>query len=209
VTSQPDHSLADEPMVDEPLPDQFGPTGIVIPAPLPADPLPPEPSSEEGASGARPSLDPGQAGATTGRRFGNNLPEPVVIGRHTERADSAAVAGDTEPDDTEPDDTEPDGTDLGMHATTTAVTPPRLTGQWHDIQAMFVDDPQGSVQRAAQVVDASVNALAESLRQRQAALGRGDTSNAARNTEQLREALVDLRVFYERLAALVEELGTE
>ena len=36
---------------------------------------------------------------------------------------------------------------------------PVLSEQWHDIQAMFVDDPQGSVDRAAAAADDAVGAL--------------------------------------------------
>ena len=45
-----------------------------------------------------------------------------------------------------------------------------LSEQWHDIQAIFVDDPHGSVELAAAAAEAAVSALVESLPQRQAAL---------------------------------------
>jgi hypothetical protein len=81
-----------------------------------------------------------------------------------------------------------------------------LSEQWHDIQAMFVDDPQGSVERAAQEAEAVVSALVESLRQRQAALVPSGTSTAPSDTEQLRAALRGYRLLCERLVGLEEQL---
>jgi hypothetical protein len=81
-----------------------------------------------------------------------------------------------------------------------------LSEQWHDIQAMFVDDPRGSVQRAAQAADAAVGALVESLRESQAALMPADTAANVGDTEQLRGALRSYRVFCQRIADLDEQL---
>ena len=76
--------------------------------------------------------------------------------------------------------------------------PADLGEQWHDIQAMFVDDPRGSVQRAAAAADAAVSALAELLRERQAALF--PAGGASADTEQLRETLRSYRVLCQNLA---------
>jgi hypothetical protein len=176
VTSQPDHSLADEPMVDETLPDESTVTASVTPDPLPGDPLP-----AAAASIPRPNSDVGNPGATGSDQVGDDLSQPIVISDDTELADN----------------------ELGMRTTAASVAPGRLGGQWHDIQAMFVDDPEGSVQRAAQVTEAAATALAESLRRRQAALIPADDAN---NTEELREALRDYRDFYERLAAFTDQV---
>jgi hypothetical protein len=81
--------------------------------------------------------------------------------------------------------------------------PADLGEQWHDIQAMFVDDPPGSVQRAAAVADAAVSALAEELRERQAALSAADGDPA--DTEQLRETLRGYRILCQNLA----DVGTQ
>ncbi len=81
-----------------------------------------------------------------------------------------------------------------------------LSEQWHDIQAMFVDDPQGSVQRAAQAADAAVSTLVESLRQSQAALVPTGMASEPADTEQLRSALRHYRVFCQRIADLDEQL---
>ena len=84
-----------------------------------------------------------------------------------------------------------------------------LGQQWHDIQAMFADDPRGSVQLAAQAADAAVSSLAASVRERQAGLrptagSAGTTEPSA--TEQLREALRTYRFFCEAVRDLAERL---
>jgi hypothetical protein len=79
---------------------------------------------------------------------------------------------------------------------------PVISEQWHDIQAMFVDDPQGSVDRAAAAADDAVSALVESLRQRLPAGPAGDPGD----TEQLRSTLRSYRNFCQRVADLDEEL---
>jgi hypothetical protein len=79
---------------------------------------------------------------------------------------------------------------------------PVLSEQWHDIQAMFVDDPQGSVDRAAAAADDAVSALVETLRQRLPAGPAGDLGD----TEQLRSTLRSYRDFCQRVGNLDEEL---
>ena len=81
-----------------------------------------------------------------------------------------------------------------------------LSQQWHDIQAMFVDDPQGSVQRAAQAADAAVSTLADSLREQQAALIPADRDGNPGDTEQLRAALRSYRIFCQRIEELDAQL---
>ena len=85
----------------------------------------------------------------------------------------------------------------------------RALGQeWHDIQAMFVDDPRGSVQLAAEAADAAVSSLVESLRERQAGLlpAVGSASSHPTDTEQLREALRTYRMFCETVRDLAQRL---
>jgi hypothetical protein len=106
---------------------------------------------------------------------------------------AATTGGITPPEDPSPTELAP---------TELTPTEPVLSEQWHDIQAMFVDDPQGSVQRAAAAADDAVSALVESLRQRQAVLGPADPAD----TEQLRSTLRSYRIFCQRVAALDEQL---
>ena len=83
-----------------------------------------------------------------------------------------------------------------------------LGQQWHDIQAMFVDDPRGSVQLAAEAADAAVSSLMESVRERQAGLrpSAGSATSNPADTEQLREALRTYRVFCETVRDLAQRL---
>ena len=74
----------------------------------------------------------------------------------------------------------------------------RSAGQWHEIQAMFVDDPRMSVEQAAGLVDDSVEALVAAVQTRQSSLASAWQDNKA-DTEQLRTALQQYRVFWNRL----------
>ena len=72
--------------------------------------------------------------------------------------------------------------------------------QWPAIQAMFVDDPKGSVQRAAAAADEVVKALVASIEREQAALNTAWENDAS--TEDLRTALQQYRAFCSRLEGL-------
>ena len=48
--------------------------------------------------------------------------------------------------------------------------PAKGSTRWHDIQAMFIDDPRASTELAASLVDASVEALVMSVKERQKSL---------------------------------------
>lgn len=70
--------------------------------------------------------------------------------------------------------------------------------RWHDIQAMFIDDPRASTELAADLVDASVEALVMSVKERQKSLlsaWQGDDTG----TEELRTTLQQYRAFWNRL----------
>jgi hypothetical protein len=72
--------------------------------------------------------------------------------------------------------------------------------QWPAIQAMFVDDPRGSVQRAAAAADEVVKAFVASIEREQAALNTAWENDAT--TEDLRTALQQYRAFCGRLEGL-------
>lgn len=97
-----------------------------------------------------------------------------------------------------------DMTDLsGSASVEDNVRPADLGQQWHDIQAMFVDDPHGSVELAAAAADAAVSALVETLHQRGSELASaGSTSADPGGTEQLREALRSYRIFCQSLTEI-------
>ena len=74
-----------------------------------------------------------------------------------------------------------------------------LTARWHEIQAMFVDDPHSSAEMAAGLVDESVQALFASVREQQdSLLAAWHGENA--DTEELRTAVQHYRAFGGRLA---------
>jgi hypothetical protein len=84
----------------------------------------------------------------------------------------------------------------------------RLSQQWHDIQATFVDDPRGAVQLAAEATDAALNGLIASLRSRQDALSAATGDSAGhRDTEQLRGELRQYRVLCQNLAKIEQRLA--
>jgi hypothetical protein len=134
-------------------------------------------------------------------------------------APGAPVTPGTTPVDASPEDASPAGTttapaggvDAGTPATSAGepagapngdgVPAAALAGQqWPAIQAMFVDDPKGSVQRAAAAADEVVKAFVASLQREQEALRAAwdkDTS-----TEDLRTALQQYRAFCGRLEGL-------
>jgi hypothetical protein len=80
-----------------------------------------------------------------------------------------------------------------------------LTARWHEIQAMFVDDPRSSVEMAAGLVDESVQALVASVREQQdSLLAAWHGENAG--TEELRTAVQHYRAFGGRLADFTREI---
>ena len=74
-----------------------------------------------------------------------------------------------------------------------------LSERWHEIQAMFVDDPRASAEMAADLVDESVQALVASVREQQDSLQAAWHGENA-DTEELRTAVQHYRAFGTRLA---------
>lgn len=70
--------------------------------------------------------------------------------------------------------------------------------QWNEIKAMFVDDPRAATQRAASLVDGSVEALLASIKQQQQSL-QSDWQGDGADTEKLRTALQQYRAFWTHL----------
>ena len=78
------------------------------------------------------------------------------------------------------------------------------SARWHEIQAMFVDDPRSSAEMAAGLVDESVQALVASVREQQdSLLAAWHGENA--DTEELRTAVQHYRAFAGRLADFTRE----
>jgi hypothetical protein len=74
-------------------------------------------------------------------------------------------------------------------------------GPWHQIQAMFVDDPRASIQRAAGLVDDRAGQLIQSVRERQRSIQSAWQADDA-GTEELRVALQHYRSFWTSLDEL-------
>jgi hypothetical protein len=189
-----DESASDELASDEPASDELagrhavpetGSAGLEQdPPPLvvPSDPAPGDPAAPSWA-------------ATSGAQAA--VPEP-----------GTPVSPDTSPADAGPVATSP--VDAGAPAAS-ATEPAGLNGdgipaaalagqQWPAIQAMFVDDPKGSVERAAAAADEVVKAFVASLQREQTALRAAWEKDTT--TEDLRTALQQYRAFCGRLEGL-------
>ena len=80
-----------------------------------------------------------------------------------------------------------------------------LSARWHEIQAMFVDDPRSSAEMAAGLVDDSVQALVASVRKQQDSLLAAWHGEDA-GTEELRAAVQHYRAFGGRVADFTREI---
>ena len=79
-----------------------------------------------------------------------------------------------------------------------------LSARWHEILAMFVDDPRSSAEMAAGLVDDGVQALVASVREQQGSLLAAWHGEDA-GTEELRAAVQHYRAFGGRLADFTGE----
>ena len=79
-----------------------------------------------------------------------------------------------------------------------------VSTRWHEIQAMFVDDPRSSVELAAGLVDDSIQALVAFIKEQQDSLLAAWHGEDA-GTEELRVALQHYRAFGTRLADFSRE----
>ena len=73
--------------------------------------------------------------------------------------------------------------------------------RWNQIQAMFVDDPSGSVTQAAAMVEKAIEGFIAAARERQAWLASSWQGRDA-GTEELRTALQDYRAFWSSMTEL-------
>lgn len=74
-------------------------------------------------------------------------------------------------------------------------------GPWNEIQAMFVDDPRASIERAAGLADDRVEEYIQSVRERQHSMQSAWQADDA-GTEELRVALQQYRGFWNSLEDL-------
>jgi hypothetical protein len=149
---------------------------------VPADPAPGDPAASSGAatSGAQAAVPEPEAPVTPGASPVDASP---VASGPVDAGPPAASAGEP---------AGPNGDGIPAAA---------LAGQqWPAIQAMFVDDPKGSVERAAAAADEVAKAFVASLQREQTALRAAWEKDTT--TEDLRTALQQYRAFCGRLEGL-------
>lgn len=78
----------------------------------------------------------------------------------------------------------------------------QLHADWARIQSSFVDDPQGSVSQAADLVAQVTNTLVTALQERERTLRGAWDGKSGSDTENLRNALRDYRAYFELLIKL-------
>jgi hypothetical protein len=84
----------------------------------------------------------------------------------------------------------------------------KLNNQWHDIQAMFVDDPAGSLRRAAEATESAMIELIAAIRNRRDELRQDDRLPGARDrTEQMRVTLRGYRSLCQSISQLGQSLA--
>ena len=75
------------------------------------------------------------------------------------------------------------------------------TTRWHEVQAKFVEEPKDAVREADGLVAEVIQALASSFADQRSQLeGKWDSGSDV-NTEDLRQALIQYRSFFQRLLA--------
>jgi hypothetical protein len=117
---------------------------------------------------------------------GSPADEPDVTGRGDAERSMTAVVPHTEP--------EP--------CAVSATASPSM--HWHEIQAMFVDDPRSSAEMAASLVDDSIQALVAYVKEQQDSLHASWHGQDA-GTEELRTAVQHYRAFGTRLSDFPRE----
>jgi hypothetical protein len=149
--------------------------------PDPAGPLPAEnPQSADYAGVWQP-------GPTA---VGSPAEEPEVVGRgDAERSTTSSV---------------PEAKPESIPESPAASAAASLSTRWHEIQAMFVDDPRACAESAAGLVDESIQALVAFVKEQQDSLLAAWHGEDA-GTEELRTAVRHYRAFGNRLADFSRE----
>jgi hypothetical protein len=201
--------VSDEPVTDRPADDSLADDELATDELATDEPAGDEPASDE--------LAGRHAAPETGRAGLEQDPPPLVVPSDPVPGDPAAPSGAVTSDaraavpESEAPVTPGAGTvDAGTPAASSTgpaspngdgVPAAALAGQqWPAIQAMFVDDPKGSVERAAAAADEVAKAFVASLQREQTALRA--TWEKDTTTEDLRTALQQYRAFCGRLEGL-------
>jgi hypothetical protein len=111
---------------------------------------------------------------------------------------SGAASDEPEPEPVRPADGPAGPADVTHPDPVSGPAAPAADPDWREIMAMFVDDPRTATERAASMVDGSVEALVRSLKDEQQSL-RSAWQSGSTDTEGLRTALKDYRSLWQRL----------
>ncbi|HZC64036.1 MAG TPA: hypothetical protein VE464_20530 [Streptosporangiaceae bacterium] len=194
-----DELTSDEPASDElagrPVAPAAGSAGLERdPPPLvvPPGPAPGDPAATSGAatSDAQAAVPEPEAPVTPGTGATDPTPADPIPADATPVATGPVDAGPPAASASEPAGPDGDGVPAAALA----------EQQWPAIQAMFVDDPKGSVERAAAAADEVAKAFVASLQREQTALRAAWEKDTT--TEDLRTALQQYRAFCSRLEGL-------
>ena len=179
-------------------------TGDADPAPLVVPPDVPRAGTAD-SSAAPGSAAPGSAVAGSGA-VGSEAAGSAVPGSAAVPGTRAAVGEPGVDGIADPAVPSPAGAGTGDPAAGTTgngIPAAALSEQqWPAIQAMFVDDPQASVQRAAAAAEEVAKAFVASLQREQVALRASWQDAGDATTEDLRTALQQYRAFCGRLEGL-------
>jgi hypothetical protein len=88
--------------------------------------------------------------------------------------------------------------DEDVEAPRAAVGP---TSTWHEIKSRFVDDPEGALAAAEDLVRSAVDERVRKLKQGLDELRVGETGKGASATEERRTRLIRYQAFYESIRA--------
>ncbi|HEY6682034.1 MAG TPA: hypothetical protein VI030_03615 [Propionibacteriaceae bacterium] len=118
------------------------------------------------------------------------------------RADSTVGEGERSPDTATKAQTNADPqADTGVRQRTTLIEPERAqsyNSRWNELKGEFVDDPPGAVRDANELVAEAFDELEELFRRQRTDLEQG-LDNEQTTTEDLRQALILHRSFFDRL----------
>jgi hypothetical protein len=184
VIERHDEILADDSPADEILADD-SPADEILADDSPADENPMAPGP----------VAPGPAGTSSTHADGT---QPVAAGAPDPALPGGTIPGGTVPGGTVPRDRGPAAGDPGAGIPAAALS----EQPWPAIQAMFVDDPRGSVLRAAAAADEVLKAFVASLEREQAALRFSWENGSDTTTEDLRTALQRYRAFCNRMESV-------
>jgi hypothetical protein len=149
--------------------------------------------------------DAGTAGERLGEAVEDEQSRDLVSEAETDagrRADSTAGEGERSPDTaTEAQARADRQADTGVSQRTSLIDPERAdsyNSRWKELKGEFVDDPRRAVRGANELVGEVLDELEELFRRQRTDLEQGLDSEQS-TTEDLRQALIRSRSFFDRL----------